>query len=72
MNRVAQGGRHYLGKAEREIRNARAIELFEQGLKPDPISKRLGVSVNHVRNVLRGAGYSPRQRMVKDAKIRGS
>ena len=62
MKRVAQGFGRRLSKKDRESRNARIIELSEQGLKPVPISKRVGVSANHVRKVLRGAGYSPRQR----------
>jgi len=61
VKRVAQGFGRRLGKAERESRNARIIELLEQGLKPGSIGELVGLSANHVRKVLRGAGYKPCQ-----------
>ncbi|MBA7597109.1 hypothetical protein ES703_04104 [subsurface metagenome] len=66
MKRVAQGFGRRLGKGERERRNARIIELFEGRLKPGPIGERVGLSAGHVRKVLRGAGYSLRQRRSND------
>lgn len=60
MKSGPQGFGRRLGHAERERKKARIIELSEQGLKPGPISKRVGYTAGHVRKVLREAGFGPR------------
>jgi hypothetical protein len=45
----------HINNAQRTERSAHILDLARKGVEPEAVAERLGITLKHVREVLRGA-----------------